>query len=125
MKENDIINICFKDLFCKNKRNFDIGEELLKFHLDIRVVLKQLFDLEKMKSLLYGKDELKVFNLLWNKIEYDYPNFKENFITENFLFKNKVEKLDDVVKIFARFILQGKNKKLEKKLLKNLKIKFI
>ena len=78
-----------------------------------------------MKSLLYGKDELKVFNLLWNKIEYDYPNFKENFITENFLFKNKVEKLDDVVKIFARFILQGKNKKLEKKLLKKLKIKFI
>ena len=71
-----------------------------------------------MKSLLYGKDELKVFKLLWNKIEYDYPNFKENF-----LFKNENEKSEDVVKILARFILQWKNKKLEKKLLKKLKNK--
>ena len=86
--------------------------------------MKQLFDLEKIKSLIYGKNDIKVFKLVRNKIEYD-PNFKENFKAENLLFKNRDEKLEDVAKNFARFFIQGKNKKLEKKLLKNLKIKFI
>ena len=92
--------------------------------------MKQLFDLENMKGILFGKDELKVLKLIRDKIKMrDYDlNFKENFIKENFLFMNKNtdEKLDDIVKIVAKFIIQGNNnKKLEKKLLKNLNIKFI
>ena len=86
--------------------------------------MKQLFDLEKMKSLMYSKNELKVFKLLRNKIKYN-PNYKENYMRENFLFNNKDEKLADVVNSFAKFILKEKNKKLLKKLLKSLKIKFI
>ena len=122
-KEKNKIKTSFKDLFCENKRKFNIGEQLLKFHLDIKVILKQLLDLEKIKSLLYGKNELKVFKLLMNKIIFD-PNFKENFMTENFLFQNKDDKLENVVESFANFILQRKNKKLEKKFLKNFKINF-
>ena len=103
---------------------------MILFHLDIRVILKQLFDLENMKGILFGKDELKVLKLIRDKIKMrDYDlNFKENFIKENFLFMNKNtdEKLDDIVKTVAKFIIQGNNnKKLEKKLLKNLNIKFI
>ena len=130
IKEQKRINSNFKDIFCENKKKFNLGEKLLLFHLDIRVILKQLFDLENMKGILFGKDELKVLKLIRDKIKMrDYDlNFKENFIKENFLFMNKNtdEKLDDIVKIVAKFIIQGNNnKKLEKKLLKNLNIKFI
>ena len=44
-----------------------------------------------MKSPLYGKNELKLFKLLIINIEYD-PNFKENF-----LFRNKHEKLENML----------------------------
>ena len=120
-REKNMINSSFKSLFCENKKKFDIGQELLKFHLDIRIVLKQLFDLEEMKSLLYENDELKVLKLINNC----NPTFKENFFRDNFLSKNKNEKLDKIVESFAKFILHGNNKKLEKKLLRNLKMKFI
>ena len=68
-----------------------------------------------------------------NELEHSYIDFRhtirkvkadqvlfsryENFKAENLLFKNRDEKLEDVAKNFARFFIQGKNKKLEKKLL--------
>ena len=119
-RENNKINHTCNDLFCENKKKFDFGEELLKFHLDVKVVLKQFFDLEKMKSLLYNNDELKVLKLITEQDQ----SFKENFLRENFLFKNE-EKLDDITKSLAKFILNGKNKKMKKNLLDYLKMKFI
>ena len=114
--------------FCDKKKKFEIGEELLKFHLDIIVILKQLFDVEKMKKMIYDKDEHKILKLLQNRIvlqEYD-SNYNEQFKMDNFLVKIKSkENLENVAKKFSKLIISGKNQKLKTKILKNLKLKLV
>ena len=61
---NNRITSMYNLIFCNsNSKKLIIGKYLIRHYLDIRVILKQLFDLENIKYLLFSNEELNIFKL--------------------------------------------------------------
>ena len=93
---NNRITSRFNTIFCNSKKLF-IGNYLIRYYLDVSVILKKLFDLENIKYLLFSRKEEKVLKLFKNNILMDNFefNYYQNFENDNFLHENINEEMTE------------------------------